>query len=181
MTDTTDMTELAELAELPGVVPCSLRDVMRQFATGITVLTTAGDHCHGMTANAFSSVSLDPPLVLCCVAGTATMHGAISRSGGFAVSILDASQEHLARYFTDKRRPRGAAQFDTVDCRPGPHTGAPLMSGALAWLECTLTASYEGGDHSIFVGRVLGSSRGTGSEALLHFGGAFERVAPGVR
>lgn len=176
-----DVTDTTDVTEAPGVIPCTLRDVMRQFATGIVVLTTAGEHCHGMTANAFSSVSLDPPLVLCCVAGTATMHGAISRAGGFAVSVLDASQEHLARYFTDKRRPRGPAQFDAVDCRRGPHTGAPLMSGALAWLECSLTDSHEGGDHSIFVGRVLGSSRGTGSEALLHFGGAYERVASGAR
>ncbi|WP_158883610.1 flavin reductase family protein [Amycolatopsis anabasis] len=150
---------------------------MRRFATGITVLTTGGERCHGMTANAFSSVSLDPPLVLCCVARTAFMHDAITAVRSFAVSILSDDQEHLARYFTDRRRPRGPAQFDEVDCRPGPYTSAPLLSGCLAWLECKLTEAYDGGDHSIFVGEVVGSSWGSDRQALLFFAGGFHSTA----
>ncbi|MBB5896300.1 flavin reductase family protein [Kutzneria kofuensis] len=153
-----------------------LREVMSRFATGITVLTTGGERCHGMTANSFNSVSLEPPLVLCCVVRTAVMHEAISVSGSFGVSVLAADQEHLARYFADRSRPRGAAQFDSVPCLPGRFTGAPLLTGALAWLECRLVAAYDGGDHSIFVGQVLGCGRGDGGEALLFFGGGFHQL-----
>src|SRR6266511_1971378 len=92
----------------------SLREVMSQFATGITVLTAAGDCGHGMTANAFTSVSLDPPLVLCCVARPARFHESVLCAGSFGVSFLAADQESVARYFADKRRPHGPTQFDVV-------------------------------------------------------------------
>jgi flavin reductase len=157
-----------------------LREAMSRFATGITVLTAAGERCHGMTANAFSSVSLEPPLVLCCVAHTARMHAAITAARCFAVSVLAADQEELARYFADRRRPDGLAQFDRVDWVPGARTGAPLLSGALAWLECELAESYQGGDHSIFLGRVLSSFRGVGDRALVFYGGAYHQGASGI-
>src|SRR5205814_811200 len=112
----------------------TLREVMSQFATGITVLTAGGERAHGMTANAFSSVSLDPPMVLCCVSRAARMHEAILTAQSFAVSILADEQRDLARYFADWRRPRGIAQFDPVDWYLGPYTGAPLLAGCLAWL-----------------------------------------------
>nr|WP_246025875.1 flavin reductase family protein [Saccharopolyspora antimicrobica] len=150
---------------------------MAQFATGVTVITTPGQSCHGMTANAFNSVSLEPPLVLCCVSHTSRMHAAITDAGRFAVSLLGADQENLARYFADKRRPGGVAQFDTVDWVAGPHTGAPLLSGSLAWLECELTEAYAGGDHSVFLGRVLSSLRNTAGKALVFYNGSFHRVA----
>jgi flavin reductase (DIM6/NTAB) family NADH-FMN oxidoreductase RutF len=156
----------------------TLREVMGQFATGITVLTVAGDEGHGMTANAFTSVSLDPPLVLCCVARPARLHEAILSTGHFGVSVLGADQEHIARYFADRQRPRGAAQFESVAWLPGPKTGAPLLSGSLAWLECELTQVYHGGDHSIFLGEVLNSFRGEPGEALLFFGGKYHQVNP---
>ena len=162
-----------------GVVEASLRQVMSRFATGVTVLTTGGEHCHGMTANAFTSVSLDPPLVLCCVSRTARMHKAVTATRCFAVSVLAAGQGETARYFADRRRPAGPAPFDAVDWWPGPVTGAPLLSGALAWLECEVAAAYEGGDHSVFLGRVRSSVRGTGTEALLFFGGGFRAAGPG--
>ncbi|MBW4721821.1 flavin reductase family protein [Saccharothrix obliqua] len=149
---------------------------MSRFATGIVVLTAGGEHSHGMTANAFSSVSLDPPQVLCCVTRTARMHRAITSAGCFAVSVLSAEQEATARYFAGGRRPDGATQFDAVDWAPGPCTGAPLLGGALAWLECELAEAHEGGDHTIFVGRVLGSNRGPDRSALLYFGGAYHRL-----
>src|SRR5256885_7444561 len=93
----------------PAPQPISLREVMSQFATGITVITAGGEHAHGMTANAFTSVSLEPPLVLCCVARTARIHESILRARTFAVSVLDATQMNLARYFADRNRPRGPA------------------------------------------------------------------------
>ncbi|HKN99211.1 MAG TPA: flavin reductase family protein, partial [Pseudonocardiaceae bacterium] len=108
---------------------------MSRFATGITVLTAGGEHGHGMTANAFTSVSLRPPLVLCCVAESARMHTAITTATSFGVSVLGADQEGLARYFADRRRPYGVAQFDSTEWLPGPRTGAPVLVNSLAWME----------------------------------------------
>ncbi|HEY9474913.1 MAG TPA: flavin reductase family protein [Mycobacteriales bacterium] len=160
----------------PAVDQSQFRTVMSRFATGVTVLTVGGEHCHGMTANAFGSVSLSPPLVLCCVARTARMHEAITAQRRFAVSMLGADQEAVARYFTDRRRPQGAVQFDRVDWVAGPYSGAPLLSGSLAWVECALTECYDGGDHSIFLGAVLGCGYGPDRSALLFFGGDFHQV-----
>ena len=154
----------------------ALRTVVGRFATGITVLTSPGDTPHGMTANSFSSVSLDPPLVLVCIAREALMHDTIRSNGAFAVSVLGAGQEEVARHFASRNRPAGLAQFEAVDWAPGPWTGAPLLAGALAWLECELNQVYEGGDHSIFLGRVLGLGHSAGREALLFFGGAYHQV-----
>jgi len=151
-----------------------LRDVMSSFATGITVLTAAGTHCHGMTANAFSSVSLEPPMVLCCIARTARMHEALLCTRSFGVSVLSADQEHLARYFAKRGRPKGMAQFDNVEWFPARRSGAPLLAGSLAWLECEVAEVYDGGDHSIFLSTVLEATRRSG-EALLFFGGSFHQ------
>jgi flavin reductase (DIM6/NTAB) family NADH-FMN oxidoreductase RutF len=158
----------------------AMRDVMGRFATGVTVLTVGGEHVHGMTANAFTSVSLDPPLVLCCVANKAWMNSAIMSAGSFGVSVLGADQEDVARYFADRRRPTGAAQFAGGDWVPGPSTGVPVLGSALAWLECDLVGVREGGDHSIFLGQVLNMHSGDGS-ALLFFGGGFEQMLPKPR
>ncbi|MFJ8046416.1 flavin reductase family protein [Kitasatospora sp. NPDC096147] len=160
------------------VEPASLREVMSRFATGVVVLSVGGEDVHGMTANAFSSVSLEPPLVLCCVAHSAVMHQAVTSAGHFAASLLGVEQEPLARHFADKQRPLGPAQFESVPARPGPRTGAPLLDGALGWLECELTESHRAGDHSIFVGTVLDARRGPGRDALLYFEGGYR---PGVR
>ncbi|WP_091290363.1 flavin reductase family protein [Amycolatopsis xylanica] len=154
---------------------------MAKFATGITVLTAGGESGHGMTANAFSSVSLEPPMVLCCVSRAARMHSAIEAAGSFGVTILGSGQRELSKYFADWRRPGGLAQFDDVDCTFGKHTGAPLLNGALAWLECRLAHAYEGGDHTIFVGEVLSASRGTAQDALVFYGGGYHDIEPRAR
>lgn len=155
----------------------ALREVMAQFATGITVLTARGAEAHGMTANAFTSVSLEPPMVLCCVSRTARIHDPIVEAGHFGVSVMSTEQETVARYFAARSRPTGWAQFDRVDWFPGRNTGVPLLTGSLAWLECELTTVHEGGDHSIFVGTVLSASRG-GGQALLFLGGGFHHYDP---
>jgi flavin reductase (DIM6/NTAB) family NADH-FMN oxidoreductase RutF len=157
----------------------ALRSVLGAFATGVTVLTAGDRYPHGMTANSFTSVSLYPPLVLVCVRKDAIMHDAILGHGAFAVSVLSSAQEPAARYFADRNRPRGFGEFDPIDHAPGPHTGAPLLSGALAWVECALSAVYEGGDHSIFLGSVLEAVRGTPRGALLFVDGGFHRFDPG--
>ncbi|MFD3700865.1 flavin reductase family protein [Streptomyces sp. NPDC058646] len=165
---------------LPAVTPSSLRDVMSQFATGVVVITVGGEHIHAMTANAFSSVSLAPPTILCSIAHSAVMHKALSSSRSFGISILGADQEELARHFADKKRVLGHGQFDGVDWQPGEHTRAPLLSGALAWLECERTAAHDSGDHTLFIGTVLAGGRGDGRTdrtGLLFFDGKFDQPA----
>jgi|SRR5919106_5281340 flavin reductase (DIM6/NTAB) family NADH-FMN oxidoreductase RutF len=150
------------------------RDAVGMFATGITVVTARADGFgHGMTANSFSSVSLDPLLVLVCVLRDAVMHKVLDDVGRFGVSVLGAGQEDLARYFSDPSRPMGMAQFGPIDWRPGPVTGAPLLDGALAWLECDVEAAYPGGDHTVFLGRVLEVEIGEAGGPLLYFGGEY--------
>jgi flavin reductase (DIM6/NTAB) family NADH-FMN oxidoreductase RutF len=150
------------------------RDAVGMFATGITVVTArAGGFGHGMTANSFTSVSLDPLLVLVCVVRDAVMHKVLDDVGRFGVSVLGAGQEDLARYFSDPTRPMGMAQFLPLDWRPGPVTGAPLLDGALAWLECDVEAAHGGGDHTVFLGRVLGVELGEAGGPLLYFDGEY--------
>jgi len=158
---------------LPDTV--QLRSVLGRFATGVTVVTTGSETPCGMTANSFTSVSVDPPLVLVCVTRGSALYRALLREGSFAVSVLGAHQEDLARYFADHARPRGAAEFAAVDWSPGPSTGAPVLHGALAWFDCTVVASYEGGDHEIFLGSVLASEAGPERDALLFHCGGFRR------
>lgn len=155
--------------------PVVLRDVMSSFATGITVLTAGGEHSHGMTANAFSSVSLEPPMVLVCIARTAQMHEAILCTRYFGVNVLSADQEDVARHFASRGRPKGLAQFEGIDWFPGEQSGSPLLTGSLAWLECELAEVYQGGDHSIFLGTVLEATRQSG-DALLFFDGEFQEA-----
>jgi flavin reductase (DIM6/NTAB) family NADH-FMN oxidoreductase RutF len=158
-------------------MPATLREALSRFASGIVVITVGGSDPHAMTANAFSSVSLDPPSVLCCVSHTAVMHGAIEKSRSFGISILTAEQKHLAVHFADKKRPLGIRQFDDVHWQPGEHTGSPLLAGALAWLECDLTDMYVAGDHSIFLANVLSSTVGHKRSGLLFFEGMYREVA----
>lgn len=177
-----DRMSTAGLTPLAGLPPglrhdrALLRSVFGAFATGITVVTARSDAPLGMTANSFTSVSLSPPLALVCVDRKAAMHEAILSDGLFAVSVLSAKQEQVARYFADHDRPRGDQEFALVDAVPGRCTGAPILSDALAWVECRLTAVYDGGDHSIFLGSVLDLGRGSGSDALLFYSGGFHQL-----
>lgn len=150
----------------------SLRTTLGRFASGVVLLTAGREEPSAMTASSFTSVSLEPPLVLVCVTRTAAAHAVILAEGAFAVSILAADQAGLARHFADHTRPRGRHEFDAVEVFPGRHTGAPLLGGALAWLECSLAAAYDGGDHSILLGSVLDLAVGPPNEPLLFLDGA---------
>ncbi len=162
----------------------TLHSVFGRFATGVTVVATGGEMPCGMTANSFTSVSTRPPLILVCVNRSASIHRAVLERESFAVSILSARQEHVARYFADRSRPRGVGEFGSVDWWPAPRTGAPIVDGALAWIDCDLAASYDGGDHAIFLGSVLAGGWEPEHDALLFFGSQFHRprlVMPGLR
>jgi flavin reductase (DIM6/NTAB) family NADH-FMN oxidoreductase RutF len=165
--------------QAPRVIDSTLlRRAFGAFATGVTVVTTGGSEAtwHGMTANSFTSVSLDPPLVLVCVDQKAIMHRRLE-CGYFAVSVLSAEQEEVARHFANRRRTLGSAEFDAMDWRPGPLTGAPLIEKALAHFECALWRRYDGGDHTIFLGELLWFDRRSDENALLFLGGRFHQVS----
>ena len=155
----------------------TLRRGFAAFATGVTVVTVGGEQMHGMTANSFTSVSLDPPLVLVCVDREAQMHDRLKAADGFGVSVLSAPQEWVARHFASRSRPPGPAQFDTVDWMPGLKTGAPLIAGALATFECEVWRTCDGGDHTIFIGEVLCMARDTGHRALIFLDGRFQEAS----
>jgi len=129
------------------------RNILGNFATGVTIVTTrVGDSTHGMTANAFSSLSLDPPLVLVCVDKTANSHELIAEAGFYAVNILSRGQQDISDEFARKAEGR-THSIDHLAHRFGV-TGAPLLEGCLAYLDCRVTDAYEGGDHTIYVARV---------------------------
>jgi flavin reductase (DIM6/NTAB) family NADH-FMN oxidoreductase RutF len=158
-----------------------LRQAFGAFATGVTVVTVGGPAPHGMTANSFTAVSLDPPLVLVCIEHNAIMHEALATSGRFAVSVLGAGQASLARYFADRSRPLGGEQFVSVGWVAGEHTGAPLICGALAHFECATWRRYDGGDHTIFLGRLLGLEGPDDGAALLFHRGRLGTAGSTVR
>ena len=153
------------------------RGALGAFATGVTVITTRGpDHDYGMTANAFSSVSLDPPLILVCVISGTEGAATIARNGVFAVNILGEDQEPLSRYFASKDRPRGQAAFAQVSHRRSA-TGSPIIDGTAAYLDCRLAASHEAGDHVIFIGEVMALEVDSGVRPLLFHGGRYRYLA----
>ena len=153
--------------EAPGIDTARLKAAFGSFATGMTVVTARLDgSLHGMTANAFSAVSLDPPLVLVCVDKSARMHEFIGRSGAFAVNILSSDQEHLARHFARRGRPL-AGEFARVAYTVG-RTGCPLLSGVVAYVECVLHHAWDGGDHTIYVGAVQATDACPDRQPLLH-------------
>jgi flavin reductase (DIM6/NTAB) family NADH-FMN oxidoreductase RutF len=159
---------------MSGITSDGFRDALGAVATGVTVITTRGEeHAYGMTANAFSSVSLDPPLVLVCTRLLSEGSEHIDRNGVFAVNVLAADQEPLSRYFSSKDRPRGIDAFRDV-----PHTtvatGSPILDGVAAYLDCRLHTAHEAGDHRIFIGEVLALDAHAELEPLLFHGGSYK-------
>ncbi len=148
------------------------RAALRHFPAGVTVVTTRdaqGRPC-GLTASAFTSVSLDPPLVLVCVDHAATAYPAFEACGWFAVNVLGNSQEHLSRRFAASRPDK----FVGVAYREG-QAGLPILEDVVAALECRLVHRYPGGDHTIFVGRVEGTAI-AGGPPLVYFQGGYHRL-----
>lgn len=142
-------------AAAKGFTSQDFRSALGAFATGVTVITTRGEqHAYGMTANAFSSVSLDPPLVLVCIKTGAEGCSHIERNRCFAVNILGAHQEPISRYFASKERPRGRDALREVPHRTGT-TGSPILDGVVAYLDCELHAAHDAGDHRVYIGEVL--------------------------
>ncbi|MFI6517244.1 flavin reductase family protein [Spirillospora sp. NPDC050679] len=167
----------ADLVPVP-VDPVLFRQVTGRFATGVAIVSTvAGGADHAMTVNSFTSVSLDPPLVLVCVDRTSRFHGAVLDGGLWAVSVLGAGQRTAAERFATRGRPL-EGQFEDCPHRRGPGTGAVLLSEALATIECRTHAVHDGGDHAIVVGRVLGLDLpDPDGEPLVFHAGAYRAIA----
>jgi flavin reductase (DIM6/NTAB) family NADH-FMN oxidoreductase RutF len=161
---------------LAGFTSKEFRSTVGAFATGVTVVTTSGEeHAYGMTANAFSSVSLDPPLVLVCVMSHSEGSEHIERNGCFAVNVLHASQEPLSRYFASRERPRGRDAFREVPHRTAS-SGSPILDGAIAYMDCRLHVGHEAGDHQIFIGEVLELGVDPEGEPLVFHSGQYRIV-----
>jgi len=134
----------------------AFRRAMGSFPTGVTVVTVASDdsNMHGITVNSFSSVSLDPMLVLVCLNETSPAVSLIARAGAFVVNVLSAGQQDVSRWFANRFRPAGSAMFDGVPFEPGI-TGCPVLVDATASFECRLRQSHPAGDHLIVLGEVI--------------------------
>lgn len=138
----------------------AFRAALGRFSSGVTVVATVdpdGGLDHALTASAFTSVSLDPPLVLVGIDRRNRFHDPVIRARRWAVSILSRDGQAAATWFATRGRPL-EGQLDRVRHRRGGHTGAALVTDAIAWLECETWAVHDGADHALLVGRVLGAA-----------------------
>ncbi|CAN5561796.1 flavin reductase family protein [soil metagenome] len=159
MTASQDVT-----GEVTRADPIEFRRILGHFCTGVVVVTAYGDRPVGMTCQSFSSLSLDPPLVLFSPARTSTTWPLIRGIGRFAINILSAEQESICRRFAVS----GGDKFADVLWKPGL-TGSPLLDGAVAHLECVLHEVLPGGDHDIVIGRPVAVGQTASLSPLLFF------------
>ncbi|NVL31172.1 flavin reductase family protein [Pseudomonas syringae pv. actinidiae] len=174
----TDIESIAPLCEAKDCDPRDLRGLLGQFATGVTVITTctADGRKVGMTANSFSSVSLEPALVLWSLARSAPSLNDFCEASHFAINVLGAEQHGLSRHFS---RP-SSDKFAVVAHAAGT-AGVPLLDDVVATLVCRNVRQYEGGDHLIFIGEIE-HYRYSGAEPLVFHAGQYRIAAahPGL-
>jgi len=146
------------------------KPVLARWGTGGTIVTARdGDRIHGMTVSAFTEVSLEPPLVLVCADKSSNTHPVIASGKVFAVNILAREQAELSTKFASKQHE--AERFDDLDYEAGA-TGAPILAGCVANLDCRVVASHDHGDHVVYVGEVV-ELRRSGREPLLYGAGTY--------
>ena len=156
-----------------GHDPRTLRDALGCFATGVTVVTCLNDEGQpaGITVNSFTSVSLDPPLLLVCVHKMAASAAALTAASHFAVNVLQTGQQPASIRFSTRQEDR----FGANDWSRG-ESGAPILQESLGVFECERYAVYDGGDHHILVGRVVKASFNPELDPLLYFRGRYRRL-----
>jgi flavin reductase len=176
----TRAAESAPAVPRPAVDVSAFREAMGSFPTGVTVVTVASDdgNIHGMTVNSFSSVSLDPMLVLVCLQKTSRGLGLIERAGAFAVNVLSARQHDVSRRFANRHRPVGPAMFDGVPFEPGV-TGCPVLVDATASFDCRLRQCHRAGDHLIVLGEVVALMHRPQLEPLIFHAGTYKSLEQG--
>jgi len=151
------------------------RRTLGRFATGVTIVTTLdGKTDHGMTVNAFTSVSLDPPLVLVCCDKKAESYEQLKKSRVFAVNVLSDGQKQISVNFS--RSELKPIRFQNLKIRREA-TGAAIIEDAMAFIDCRVVAMHEAGDHVIFVGRVEKLGYKEGSDPLLFYAGKYRKIA----
>jgi flavin reductase (DIM6/NTAB) family NADH-FMN oxidoreductase RutF len=164
-----------------GVDTAAFRAALGRFASGVTVVATVDPDDgldHALTASAFTSVSLDPPLVLVSINRGSRFHDPVLRSGRWAVSLLSREGKAAATWFATSGRPL-ADQLERVPHRRGDQTGAALVSDALAWLECETWAVYDGADHALVVGAVLHAEVDeSANDPLLYYRSHYATLVP---
>ncbi len=174
----------------PTVDADSFRRALGRFGSGVTVVTVRGPDGadHGLTASAFSSLSLDPPLVMLAIRGASALHPLLVAAPGFGVSLLGEGQVSLSDRFAGRQLaadgsygpwPTDRNKLEGVPHSRGAASGAMLLAGALAVLDCTKHAVHDGGDHSIFVGRVEAVRLLPAEQPqrpLLYFAGAYRQL-----
>ena len=149
----------------------AFRSALGSFVSGVTVVTTRDDsRPHGLTVSAFSSLSLDPPLVLICIDKKTVSYDALTRSGAFAINILADDQENISRQFAS----RVPDKFQDIAYYEGANK-VPVLEGTVASIECLIVQAYEGGDHTIFIGEVQSSVIREG-RPLSYFRGGYRRL-----
>jgi flavin reductase (DIM6/NTAB) family NADH-FMN oxidoreductase RutF len=158
------------------------RRAVRHFASGVAVLTvvTGDDAIHGTTVSAVTAISRDPLLIGACLKSRSSFARHLVDGGRFTANVLRADQHAVARRFADPRRPAGPAQFDAVSWRTDPDSGAPLLTGSLAYFSCRLRDRLILGDHDLLVAQVLTGSAGTGSPLLSFAGRLHDGVLRGL-
>lgn len=145
----------------------------------MTVITTRGEALdYGMTATAFSALSLDPPLVLVCIMNSSTGTEVIPTNGVFAVNVLTAEQEPLSHHFASRHRPIGADAFADIPHREVA-TGAPVIDDVAAFVDCRLVSTMSGGDHKIFIGEVVALGAEPETEPLIFHGSRYRLLCSG--
>lgn len=150
------------------------RAVLSQFCTGVTVITTMDDGVPvGFACQSFAALSLDPPLVVFCPTRQSRAWAAIERSGRFCVNVLAEAQRDVSSTFGS----RGEDKFAGIDWTASP-AGSPLLAGTLTWIDCTVHAVHEAGDHYMVVGKVLGLGEPQKDPPLLFYRGAYTSTAP---
>ena len=151
------------------VHPDDFKGALGSWAAGVTVVSTKLDgQVYGITVSSFSSLSIDPLLILVSIQNSNALAAMIPKSGMFAVSILADDQEAISNAFSKSGREPGAslgADVPTLDW----HTGSPIVAGAVAHLDCQLETAVPGGDHTIIIGRVVGASFDANKEPLIYF------------
>lgn len=160
-----------------SIPSATFRAALGRFATGVTVVSAVADGVdYAMTANAVTSVSLDPPMVLVCVYQDARFHDAVLASGEWGVSILAADARPSAVWLATHGRPL-AGQLDPVPHHRGPVTGVALVDGSLATLECRTVATHPAGDHTVVIGEVVGVDLPDhAADPLTYFRGQYGRI-----
>lgn len=165
-------------SSLGPVTPEAFRRSVGRYATGIVVVTAVVDsQQHAMTVNSFTSVSLEPLLVLFCAEKAARFHDAVLAACSWGVSVLGANDEAASRWFATRGRPL-EDQLTGYAWTPGRVSGAALLDSAIATLECETTGTADGGDHTIIVGRVTAASVGELDAPLLYVDGRYRGLEP---